>query len=124
MVDWPETLPKGRIEGTTGGPKSNAAVFNPKRGPSIVRRASTLVVRKRRINLPPLTLEQFATFQTFVHTTLGDGILPFNWVDPFGVPTDGNYPTIRMKFVQNDPLYTEELLPRDQVAVSFEVEIW
>ena len=116
---WPNTLPSGTISDMSGGPQSNAVTFTPQTGPTIDRRRSSSVARKRKIKLPPLTLTQYATFRTFFETTLQYGILPFNWEDPF------TGTTVRMKFIQtNDPIYNEVMLTPDLTQIDFEVLIY
>lgn len=114
---WPSTLPQaGVIDNMSGGPQSNAVSFKPQNGPTIDRKKSSSVARNRKMQTAPMTKAQYATFKTFFETTLAYGVLPFTWTDGFTGATG-----VRMKFIQNDPVYNEVMLTSDLIQIDFEV---
>ena len=122
LPTWPSTagFPQaGQIENMSGGPQSSVVSFQPQQGPTIDRRKSSSVTRKRKITLPPMSLANYTIFVTFFETTLAFGTLPFTWTDPFKAITNQ-----RMKFVQNDPVYNEVMVTPTLVQIDFEVQMY
>lgn len=86
LPSWPLAMRKRGAAGVSGGPQSNAVSFDPDIGPAITRRRATSFVRNYRVSFDALSLAEYTAFQTFFHTTLQDGTLPFAWYHPM---TDG-----------------------------------
>lgn len=114
---WPGTLPQEGEGGVSGSPQSNVVSFQPDVGPSIDRRRASITSRTRDVKLPMMTATQLATFKTFFHDTLFDGVLPFTWVDPI------TSAAARMKFVQSKEPYRETRIMPTLYSVEFQVMI-
>ena len=82
MAEWPASLPDFPTTELTITPQRNVVSFEPEVGPSIDRRRGTAAGKIYSVRLPPITKTQFAAFQEFFEDTLGDGVLPFDHVDP------------------------------------------
>lgn len=74
---WPENLRAAGAAGVSGGPQTNVISFDPEVGPPITRRRASVIYRSYSVSLPLLSPEEYELFQTFFHTTLLDGSLPF-----------------------------------------------
>lgn len=81
MASWPSTLPQRPLsEGFTEQPMSNVVRSDMEVGPAKIRQRYTATIRQYGLRLM-LTKAQIATLETFVDSTLGGGVLPFDWVD-------------------------------------------
>lgn len=112
---WPSTLPQEGALGGSGAPQANVVSFQPDVGPSIDRRRASVTSRTRDVTLPMVTATQLATFKTFFHDTLFDGVLPFTWVDPMTSAAS------RLKFVQSKEPYKETRILPGQYSIEFQV---
>lgn len=117
VPSWPSTLPQAGAMNVRGNPQSNVISFKPERGPSIDRRAASTVNKIRTVQLK-LTLAQYNTFVTFFETTLKDGVLPFDWVDPM------TNESALIKFIHEEQkTIDEEKITLDLYQVSFRVMV-
>jgi len=104
MPAWPASLPQIPVPGMSIAPQRNKIAFEPEIGDSIDRRRGTAASKVYQIALPPMTKEQYATFEEFFEDDLYDGVLSFTWDDPVsGVEYS-------WKFTNDDPPYTAEVL--------------
>ncbi len=78
---WPPSLPEYVSEnGYTEKPVSNTTGTRME-GALKIRRRFTARFRRYTVTVI-LSAAQVATFETFFHTTLADGSIPFDWVHP------------------------------------------
>lgn len=114
MTDvWPATLPQTPlVDQWVGGPQRNKVSFKPEIGPTIDRRRGTSALHIYQATFAPLTEAQFVIFETFFHTTLKDGLLPFDWADPISGTTK------RWKFGDEDPPYQITAGAGDLITLS------
>lgn len=83
---WPSTVPFEPEQGSySEAIVSNLASFQPDVGPPTTTRRSTIKSTKIKAAFFMTTAER-VLFETFFTDTLGDGSLPFTWVNPvYGV---------------------------------------
>ena len=81
MAVWPASLPQGLMVGTGDQRQPAALRSEMDSGPAKQRRRFTAAIRNLSVPII-LTNTQRATFDTFFITTLLEGVLPFDWVDP------------------------------------------
>lgn len=83
---WPGTIPSEPEQGSYSEQVvSNLGAFQPDVGPPTTLRRSTIKGTKIQAVFF-MTSAELALFRTFFETTLGDGSLPFTWVNPiYGV---------------------------------------
>jgi len=80
---WPASLPqKPLISGFSQSPQDNRVSFRPDVGPPIERRRATVRMQLYKMQFPPMTATQLATFEAWFHDDLADGSLHFLWADP------------------------------------------
>lgn len=80
-TDWPATLPQSQFLGLTYQAVDGRVRTAMDAGPAKMRRRFTGV--PKNVDVPILlTGTQLATFNTFFHTTLAEGVLSFNWDSP------------------------------------------
>jgi len=101
---WPIDLP-GQFEGLTEQPQPNVVRTASDIGPAKARRRFTAAVKNYVIPME-LKGDEKKLFDTFYHTTLVDGTLPFEWEDP----VDDS--TVTFRFVKA-PKFTLEVGARD-----------
>ena len=83
MATWPASLPQKPAAGSwSGGPQNNAVAFKPEVGDAITRRRGSAVGHVYSGRFTALTLVQLNVFKTFYETTIYDGTLSWDWIDP------------------------------------------
>ena len=110
---WPSTLPQAPLAASLSMKRQDATVrFQPDVGDPIVRNRYTAKARTYTFNMI-FSAAQLATFDTFFDTTLANGSLKFDWLDPvyavqshLGV-SDGDF-TMNADFLKN----FDKILPR------------
>lgn len=110
---FPEPLPLGALNGSSGGPQSNKITFEPEFGPSIDRRRGSYAARNISIELPPLTKGQYETFSSFFYTDLKNGSLPMFFPDPITKEFR------QFQFKQGKPTVRELTMPDGRIKISF-----
>ncbi len=96
MVTWPDTLPQSFFLGFTDKRQSAVQRSENDTGPANQRRRFTAAARSVAIPLR-FDNEQRMIWDTFWITTLKEGSLPFDWVDP----VDGS--TVSFRFNADQP---------------------
>lgn len=80
---WPVTVPScPERHRATGGPVDARAVFQPDRGPEIVRAATTARWEEWSVPLSPITVAQFNLFEAWFDGDLSRGAKAFAWRHP------------------------------------------
>jgi hypothetical protein len=83
IITWPELLPHTmRLDGLSKQPQSNVLRTAMDAGPKKARRrytAKTVKFSGKQI----FSAAELAVFEQFYHTVLADGVLRFNFTDPF-----------------------------------------
>lgn len=111
---WPLDMRQSGAAGVAGGPQNNSVTFTPEIGPPISRRRSSNFFRKYKINFDLLSRTEYDIFQTFFHTTLVDGSLPFAWKHPI----TGVLHKCRFD-LGNDQPYEERRRTNDKYDIDF-----
>lgn len=102
MTTWDATLPQRfLIDGLEETIPDNRLRSDNDVGPAKVRRQQTLNVYSIKGSMI-LTVAQKTTLQTFVNTTTGGGILPFDFPDP----NDPASSTVEVRFGKTLPVFT------------------
>ena len=90
-ASWPSSLPTGfEVRGFSYGLKGNVVGSQPETGRVRLRRRSTarvfLVSGSMLLERDKGGVDQVEAWLEFLHETLADGSLPFDWVDPMNPP--------------------------------------
>jgi hypothetical protein len=81
-IYWPDSLPQSpMLEGMVITNLTNSVTYKPDAGNPKGRPRYTGKRRSLNVQLPPITTDQLAAFNTFFDDTLGDGNLPWLWRD-------------------------------------------
>ncbi|BBF93385.1 hypothetical protein [Blastochloris tepida] len=111
-ASWPPTVPQSAVlESYVHVPVRNVERFEPDSGPPIERRTASVACASLSFDTM-MTTGQLADLRRFYLSTLQDGVLPFDRVDPVGGET------IRCKFA--DVYAPRRVAPdRWRVGLSF-----
>lgn len=82
MATWPASLPQTLLYDLTGMRQAGKVRSQMDTGPAKQRKRFTAVAKEYDGALI-LTQAQVATFNTFYETTLGEGAVSFDWIDPY-----------------------------------------
>lgn len=89
LATWPGTLPaEFELTGPVRQPKDLAVLhFKTDIGPGMTRARSAIVEEVYSVVFR-FSATQYATFDTFFYSTLGNGVLPFTMANPITSTTD------------------------------------
>jgi hypothetical protein len=114
---WPPSLPQRFLLGTTDERQPAVVRFQADAGPAKTRRLFANATRQVAWRLPPLTQAQRDTLDEFFITTLREGSLEFDHVDP----SDGS---VRQYRFLSPPRYSSEVNASGRlwlVSAQFEI---
>jgi hypothetical protein len=115
-IDWHTSLPQSLlVDGYRQEPADNLLRSQMDRGPAKVRKDSSAGPRPVSGSIL-VTAAQLATYKSFHKTTLLDGALRFNWVDP-----DDGTTAVEMRIVKSSWAPANKAATR--FIISLELEI-
>ena len=116
-INWPESLPTYVLKDSySQAPVDNSIESEVDAGGFTIKRRRFTA----RIDLVSvayhMTIAQRASFETFFHSTLFDGVLRFNWPDP-----DNSYSTREAQIVKDSVAVQPDGI---EVKVSFQLRVF
>lgn len=109
MAVWPAGLQQRQFTGITETRQNAQQRSVMDTGQPKVRKRFTAAIRN--VNIPVVfSMADRATFDTFYITTLGEGVLPFDWTDPVDDSTTVSFRFVKPPtFIKDGGLYTGTL---------------